>query len=315
MSFHPTEAQSSTIQSGPESKRQPDEQGLANQGQPLGQHGDGTKVGRSQADISKLHIQSIEANPLLQHTTDPEAYQNSTREGAGPVASDSLAAESSNAGGAFSENRNSEPQSVSGSSSTFNNTDTSGATKLDPAPDAAEREAKEAWREVPDEARGTTGQKYSEGAGNVDFAGSSNPDGTYSGGSSDSKNDSGDSGYTPSGIRGGATPGTDDSTNSAQTESASSNAGEAPGYVSSVKSDPAQTGKPHGKNITEGGFESDDKNNASFNSDIGDENDPGRAAEQQFQNTTQTSAGGKGEQQYKVTGDGQYDALETDQQL
>ncbi|KAI4253899.1 MAG: hypothetical protein LQ352_003407 [Teloschistes flavicans] len=266
MSFHPTEAQSSTIQSGPESKRQPDEQGLANQGQPLGRHGDGVK-----------------------HTTDPEAYQNPIRESAGAVASDSLAAESSRSGGAFSENRNSEPLSVSGSSSTFNNTDTSGAIKLDPAPDAAEREAKEAWREVPDEARG---------------------------------NAMGDSGYKPSGIRGGAAPGTEDSSsgtgtgsNEAQSASTSSNAGQAPGYISSVVSNPAQTGKPHGKNITEGGFESDDKNNASFNSEVGDENDPGRAALQQFQTTTQTSAGGKGKQQYEITGDGQYDALETDQQL
>ncbi|KAL9580293.1 MAG: hypothetical protein Q9212_004578 [Teloschistes hypoglaucus] len=273
MSFHPTEAQSSTIQSGPESKRQPDQQGLANQGQPLGRHGDGVK-----------------------HTSDPEAYQNPTREGAGAVASDSLAAESSRAGGGFSENRNSEPLAVSGSSSTFNTTDTSGATRLDPAPDAAEREAKEAWREVPDEARGN--------------------------------NATGDNEYKPSGLRGGAASGTEDSnttstsstSNDAQTSSStstsSSNADQAPGYVSSVVSQPAQTGKPHGKNITEGGFESDDKNNASFNnSKVGGENDPGRAALQQFQNTTQTSAGGKGEQQYEVTGDGQFDKLETDQQL
>lgn len=203
------------------------------------------------------------------------------------MASDSLAAESSRAGGAFSENRNSEPLAVSGSSSTFNTTDTSGATKLAPAPDAAEREAKEAWREVPDEARG---------------------------------NSTSDNEYKPSGLRGGAAPGTEDdnsnTNNEAQTSSSSSNAAQAPGYVSSVVSQPSQTGKPHGKNITEGGFESDDKNNASFNnSEVGGENDPGRAALQQFQNTTQTSAGGKGEQQYKITGDGQYDKLETEQQL
>ncbi|KAL8638617.1 MAG: hypothetical protein Q9228_004250 [Teloschistes exilis] len=262
MSFHPTEAQSSTIQSGPESKRQPDQQGLANQGQPLGRHGDGVK-----------------------HTSDPEAHQNPIREGAGAVASDSLAAESSRAGGAFSENRNSEPLAVSGSSSTFNTTDTSGATKLAPAPDAAEREAKEAWREVPDEARG---------------------------------NSTGDDEYKPSGLRGGAAPGTEDgsSNTSNEAQTSSSNAAQAPGYVSSVVSQPSLTGKPHGKNITEGGFESDDKNNASFNNpEVGGENDPGRAALQQFQNTTQTSAGGKGEQQYEITGDGQYDKLETEQQL
>lgn len=135
-------------------------------------------------------------------------------------------------------------------------------------------------------------------------------------------NATGDNEYKPMGLRGGAAPGTEDdssnTSNDAQTSSSTTsslNADQAPGYVASVVSQPAQTGKPHGKNITEGGFESDDKNNASFNSEVGDENDPGRAALQQFQNTTQTSAGGKGEQQYKVTGDGQFDKLETDQQL
>ncbi|KAL8725141.1 MAG: hypothetical protein Q9166_007545 [cf. Caloplaca sp. 2 TL-2023] len=266
-------------------QRQPDQQGLANQGQPLGSTSQGMK-----------------------HTTDPEAYHNPISEGAGAVASDSLAAESSRSGGAFSSNRNSEPQSVSGSSSTFNNTDISGARVLDAAPDAAEREAKEAWREVPDEARGVAGQKYPEGAGNVDFSGRHNVDG-YSGGSSAAKSAVGDSGYAPSGIRGGTAPGTGDD------NSSSSMADAAPGYVSSVQSNPAQTGKPHGKNITEGGFDSDDSKNASFTSDIGDKNDPGRGAEEQFQTTAQTSAGGKGQQQSGLTKDGQYDALKTDQSL
>ncbi|KAL8714485.1 MAG: hypothetical protein Q9225_006571 [Loekoesia sp. 1 TL-2023] len=268
-------------------QRQPDEQGLANQGQPLGGTRDGTKV-----------------------TTDPLSYQNPTREGAGPVASDSLAAESTRSGGAFSSNRDAAPLSVSGSSSTFNNTDTSGARILDPAPDAAEREAKEAWREVPDEARGAAGQKYPEGAGNVNFAGAHNADG-YAGGSFGAQREVGGSGYTPSGIRGGA--GGDDT--SGNNKSASSNAGAAPGYVASVVSEPTKSGKPHGKNITEGGFESDDSKNASFTADIGSKNDPGRAAEEQFQTSAQTSAGGKGARQQGISGDGQYDALETDQRL
>lgn len=261
-------------------QRQPDQQGLANQGQPLGGPSDGTKV-----------------------TTDPESYQNPTREGAGPVASDSLAAESTRSGGAFSENRDSAPQSVSGSSSTFNNTDTSSATELAPAPDAAEREAKEAWQEVPDEVRGTAGQKYPEGAGNVDFSGSHTADG-YAGGSS------GGSGYAPSGMRGGAAP-----AGAEEDDNTSSKAEDAPGYVASVKSDPAQTGKPHGKSITEGGFDSDDSKNASFGAEIGSKEDPGRAATEQFQTSAQSSAGGKGPRQGEVTADGQYDVLETEQSL
>lgn len=145
----------------------------------------------------------------------------------------------------------------------------------------------------------------------MNFAGTHNADG-YTGGSANAQREVGDSGYAPSGIRGGAAPGSEDD---GPNTSSSKNAGDAPGYVSSVQSDPAQTGKPHGKNITEGGFDSDDSKNASFTSDIGDKNDPGRAAEEQFQTTTQTSAGGKGQPQSGLTKDGQYDALETDQSL
>ncbi|KAL8637000.1 MAG: hypothetical protein Q9226_009173 [Calogaya cf. arnoldii] len=294
-------------------QRQPDKQGLANQGQPLGSTNQGMK-----------------------NKTDPEAYQNPISEGAGAVASDSLAAESTRSGGAFSSNRNSEPLDQSGSSSTFNNTDTSGARVLDAAPDAAEREAKEAWSEVPDEARGVAGQKYPEGAGNVEFSGHHNLDG-YSGGSSDAKREMGESGYAPSGIRGGAAPagsgrgedfddddsykpsgirggaapGSDDSGK----DTSSSKADDAPGYVASVQSDPAQTGKPHGKNIKEGGSEFDEAENTSFSSEIGSKEDPGRAAEEQFQTTTQTSAGGKGQPQSELSKDGQFDVLETDQSL
>ncbi|KAL9030663.1 MAG: hypothetical protein Q9180_006880 [Flavoplaca navasiana] len=292
-------------------QRQPDHQGLANQGQPLGSTAQGMK-----------------------HTTDPEAYQNPISEGAGAVASDSLAAESTRSNGVFSNNRDAQPLAQSGSSSTFNNTDTSGARVLDAAPDAAEREAKEAWREVPDEARGVAGQKYPEGAGKVDFSGTHNADG-YAGGSSDAKREVGESGYAPSGIRGGAAPagsapGEDFNNKESYTPSglrggaapgsnddasSSSKADTAPGYVASVQSIPAQTGKPHGKNIKEGGSEFDEAKNTSFESEIGSKEDPGRAAEEQFQTTAQTSAGGKGPPQSGLTKDGQYDVLETDQNL
>ncbi|KAL9002628.1 MAG: hypothetical protein Q9188_004463 [Gyalolechia gomerana] len=295
-------------------QRQPDQQGLANQGQPLGGPSDGTKVRKTSPPLPSTRSNPTNSPPQV--TTDPQSYQNPTREGAGPVASDSLAAESTRSGGAFSANRDSAPLSVSGSSSTFNNSDTSSARELAPAPDAAEREAKEAWQEVPDEARGTAGQKYPEGAGNVDFAGAHNVDG-YAGGSLGTQQEVGGSGYTPSGMRGGAAPAGagDDDENTTGDKSTSSKAEAAPGYVASVKSVPAQTGKPHGKNITEGGFDSDDSKNASFGAEIGSKDDPGRAATEQFQTTAQTSAGGKGARQGKVTGDGQYDALETDQNL
>jgi hypothetical protein len=69
-------------------------------------------------------------NDILQ-VTDPRAPE--IQEGAGAVASDSLAAESTREGGGFSSNKNSEPLGVSGANSTFANTNTSGATTLSPA--------------------------------------------------------------------------------------------------------------------------------------------------------------------------------------
>ena len=90
----------------------------------------------------------------------------------------------------------------------------------------------------------------------------------------------------------------------------------APGYVASVVSNPGQSGKPKGKNITEGGFDEGDDQNASFNSDIGDKNDPGRKAENDMQRMTQASSGSTAPRQKMGDSDNsQYDVLETDQSL
>ena len=269
-----------------------------------------------------------------QNTSDPAAKHATTSEATGAVASDSLAAESTNAGGAFSEN-NSAPLNVSGSKSTLANTDISGATTLAPAPDAAEREAKAAWQENADETKGPGGAKYSEAAGGQgNFPGSHNADG-YSGGSSAAKkeleNESGSATYdtktsnagdgsSASALEGDSRGETGVSGLGASTGSSSegnSESASAPGYVGSVVSEATRSGKPKGKNITEGGFDSDDKNNASFTSDIGDENDPGRLSENKFQRSNAESGpdAGSGPRQKGLTGDGQYDALETEQSL
>ena len=245
-------------------------------------------------------------------------------EGPGAIAIDSLAAESAQAGGEFSKNRNSAPLAVSGSSSTFNTTDTSGATTLAPAPDAAERDARSLREETADDTKGPGGQKYPEGLGGQGvFDGQHNADG-YTGGSTGAKEQlsqqiDGDNVYQPSGIRGG---GNDDVTNEGDKGSVPSSnpdstaAGTAPSYVSAVKSDPAATGKPKGKNITEGGFDSDPSNNASFNNEIGTENDPGRAAEQTFQTAAQSASGPTGPTQKKGESDNsQYDVLQSEQNL
>ncbi|KAJ5247461.1 hypothetical protein N7468_002444 [Penicillium chermesinum] len=172
-------------------------------------------------------------------TTDPEAYQQPIDEPSGPVANDSLAAESVRQGGAFSQNRGAEPLGVSGSKSTLNNTDTSAATTLPSAPGGVREDL---GRQ----------EKYPDALGGQgDFPGAHLPESGYTGGPSAAKQDLG--------ITGGR--------NSGQTSASGSN---------QYSSD--------NRGVQEGGF-SGDYQNASFTSEIGSEQDPGRAAEQKFQRT------------------------------
>ena len=90
----------------------------------------------------------------------------------------------------------------------------------------------------------------------------------------------------------------------------------APGYIASVVSNPGQTSKPKGKNITEGGFDEGDDKNASFTANIGSKDDPGRLAEERMQRMTQSSSGSTAPRQGKGESDNsQYDVLDTDQNL
>lgn len=82
--------------------------------------------------------------PLFnQVKTDPAGRQDPIREGAGPITSDSLAAESIRQHGGFSQNRDAAPLGVTSENSTLSNTDTSAATELRPAKDAETRAAYE----------------------------------------------------------------------------------------------------------------------------------------------------------------------------
>ncbi|KAI9734602.1 MAG: hypothetical protein M1834_002203 [Cirrosporium novae-zelandiae] len=214
----------------------------------------------------------------MKNTSDPSRYDNPIRESAGPVAADSLAAESTKSGGGFAQNRNAQPLGVSGSSSTFNDIDTSSATKLEVAPDAEARESTEAWKE---ETKGVAGTKYPEGLGGQgDFPGQHSA-ARYAGRSTSSKQ--------------------------------SRSEGTAPGYISSQFIADA---KPKGKNLQEGGFDSNAQN-ASFGSDIGTKNDPGRVAESKFQRDNMQSGydAAGGPRQKGVSGDSQYDILKEEQQL
>ncbi len=226
---------------------------------------------------------------------------------------------------------------MEGSKSTLANTDTSSAVKLDAAPDAASR----------DEKGGDDMQKYPEGAGGQgQFPGRHSKEG-YVGGPSSAKKEileQGESVYRTQGDNstGGSSSGTGQgqdqgqrqSDTSAQrsgqstgsggastqtTDTNSSNAPKqgdtAPSYVHASAS--AGVRKPKGKNLTEGIDDADDGKNVSFNSDVGDENDPGRAAENKFarENAQSGADAGGGPRQKGVSGDGQYDVLEDDQAL
>ena len=66
--------------------------------------------------------------------------------------------------------------------------------------------------------------------------------------------------------------------------------------------------QPKGKNITEGGFDADAPN-ASYNTDIGGKDDPGRVALEGFEAENTPFAGGAGPREGQVSNDGQYDVL------
>jgi hypothetical protein len=77
-----------------------------------------------------------------------------------------------------------------------------------------------------------------------------------------------------------------------------------------VNSQCIKEGAPKGKNITAGGFKSDDRKNASFNSEIGSKNDPSRLAELKMQRAKADAAGDAVIPRPKgMTGDNKFDAL------
>lgn len=235
----------------------------------------------------------LQGNPLphgarsTKVTTDPRSQQP-INEPSGPITNDSLAAESVRQGGAFSGNRGAEPMGVSGNQSTVNNTDTSSATTLPPTSVGGLRENREDQQKYP-EALG--------GQGN--FPGTHLSQSGYTGGTTAAKQELG--------INAG-----EYSTASGSGRS-QYNAGQAPSYVSDVTGD-IQHPKPDGRNIQEGGFDSNDAHNASFNAEIGSEQDPGREAINQFQRKNARTANDSGRHDEKsLNAQTPYEQLENDQ--
>ncbi|KAK5062784.1 hypothetical protein LTR84_004859 [Exophiala bonariae] len=137
----------------------------------------------------------------MSHTANPRAPKpdpsNAPRETTGPVAADSLAAESLKASGGFAENEDAHALGVKGAQSTLNTTDTQAATALPPASSGAAREKKEALAAGADE-KGTTGLKL-DALGQPDFDGTHSLLGYSGGPSGGASGGSGGAGTTTSG--------------------------------------------------------------------------------------------------------------------
>lgn len=184
----------------------------------------------------------------------------------GPFTNDSLAAESVKQGGAFAQNVDNAPLDVSSSSSTLNNMDTSGASTLHSSRDAASRD--------PD----TQGRYPESLGGQGKFPGAHVPETGYVGGSTSAKRDLGIGKEAYPASQKLHEPGP----TSPSVISSSHYGGAAPSYVEPIVHNPGDT-TPKGKNLREGGFDSNDRNNASWNQEIGSRKDSGRLAENKFQ--------------------------------
>lgn len=301
-------------------------------------------------------------------TTDPAGRRDPIVEGAGPVTSDSLAAESIRQHGGFSQNRDAAPLGVTSENSTLNNTDTSAATELRPAKDAETRamleeqergankedgnelgrSAIKSGTELSDNQLGST-----EGSAGGPTGGSAGvPTGGSTGGSTEGK--AGKSGKSevqerdasaadlgspggpqqkkqkqnhgeedqpkdiqPAGVSGGSEEkhGKHHGNKHGHKHPDEVQGGTAPTYVDVDVVHASSHSKPKGKNLKEGGFD-DDAPNASGTTEIGSEEDPGRAAEQklQGQDGEDTLDAGSGSHRKVVTDDGRYDALPSEEQ-
>lgn len=184
-------------------------------------------------------------------TTDPESTRNPIQEGVGTITSDSLAAESLKDGGSFGEdNPKAAASKQPSASTTTNTTDTSNATRLDPAVDAQAREAQEGWDE----------EKTISSARGLGKESGVGP--TY--------NTVG-SGVNSQGIARGVTTGTSGGIDGVQGNIA-------PTAAYAGQDLDAGTFKPKGANLIE---DNDLKGKTKFGA-IGTKNDPSRVAEQEF---------------------------------
>jgi hypothetical protein len=229
----------------------------------------------------------------------PSGDANVPSEPVGPVASDSLAAQSLAGGGDFAATSDPapEPLGVPGAKSTLANTETSGATTLPPAEDGAHRERHEALSHETGD-KGAAGLKYPSAAGGQapSTHGLHSDTGTFVGGGADNKiRAAGASDFGASTApRGEPDPSkiSSSATNTSSSNDDPENPGTAPTYaarVSGAITDPSEL-QPKGTNLTEGG--DIPPNRPTFTGDVGGPKDPGRVAERAFEGVNANLPGG-----------------------
>lgn len=240
--------------------------------------------------------------------TNPPRDTSPPTEPTGPIASDSLAADSLRSGGDFAASDPSHPQplGVKGASSTLANTDTSGAEPLPPASSGAARERAELKGLGPDE-RGHTGVKYPD-AEAAAFEGTTTSEGGYYGGPSDGGSGGGAAAAGASDFGGaGSSSSTDgpritSSTSATKVKDTNLESGPpagagvrphvdaAPNYAGRVSGAISSEGEfqPKGEDLTEGGI----PETKTFTGNVGGASDPGRIAEERFEKINANVAGG-----------------------
>ncbi|KAK5443485.1 hypothetical protein LTS15_010630 [Exophiala xenobiotica] len=216
---------------------------------------------------------SFTANSRAPQIHPSDAPQEPT----GPVASDSLAAESLKNNGGFAENAHAAASSQPGSSSTLNNTDTSAAKVLPPAADGTQREKQNAPAPLslgPDEGKAGASDF---GASTVSSESATGPDPNIKSGSAATggNNTSTSTGASTGGSGSGPTAGA----------GVRPHVDAAPGYTSTVTgaAAPAGTYKPKGANLEDADATESMPKPKTFIGDVGGSHDPGRIAEQNFE--------------------------------
>lgn len=194
----------------------------------------------------------------MSHAANPRAPKpdpsDTARETTGPVAADSLAAESLKSSGGFAENEDAHALGVKGAQSTLNTTDTQAATALPPASSGAAREKKDALAAGADE-KGPTGLKL-DALGQAEFGGTHNllgytggPSGRAAGGAGDAATTTasganvkaGDSDFGASGVSTGSASGQVDSKIRSTGSDLSGGSGGSAGHAGKSSSGPQAT--------------------------------------------------------------------------